>query len=61
MSNNHHTPDEQRDLDSVQHQIDDAKAASEARSEKVEDLTFRFRELRRKNHFRLMLEELFND
>ena len=38
---------------------DAAKAASSARSEKVDDLTIRFRELRRKNHFRLMLEELF--
>jgi hypothetical protein len=60
MSNNH-TPDEQRELDEVQQELDQARAASEERSAKVVDLTSRFRELRRKNHFRLMLEELFND
>jgi hypothetical protein len=60
MSTNH-TEDEQRQLDDVQRELDEAKAASSARSEKVDDLTIRFRELRRKNHFRLMLEELFND
>lgn len=58
MSNNH-TPDEQKELDSIQEQLDKAKAASQARSEKVDDLTIRFRELRRRNHFRLMLEDLF--
>lgn len=60
MSNNH-TPDEQRDLDEAQATIDAAKAAAEERSKKVDDLTTRFKVLRRKNHFRLMLEELFND
>ena len=59
MMSTNHTPDEQNELDEVQHQLDAAKAASSARSEKVDDLTIRFRELRRKNHFRLMLEELF--
>lgn len=60
MSTNH-TEDEQKELDDVQRELDEAKAASNARSEKVDDLTIRFRELRRKNHFRLMLEELFSD
>ena len=60
MSNNH-TPDEQKELEDVQKELDQARAASEKRSVKVDDLTSRFRELRRKNHFRLMLEELFND
>jgi hypothetical protein len=60
MSTNH-TPDDQKELDELQEQLDAARAASTARSEKVDDLTTRFRELRRKNHFRLMLEELFNN
>jgi capsule polysaccharide export protein KpsE/RkpR len=60
MSANH-TPDEQKELNAVQAEIDAAKAASDERSKKVEDLTTRFRVLRKKNHFRLMLEELFND
>lgn len=61
MSTNHHTPDDQKELDDLQRQLDAARAASSVRSEKVDDLTTRFRELRRKNHFRLMLEELFNE
>jgi hypothetical protein len=60
MSNNH-TPDEQKELDDVQKELEQAREASVQRSRKVDDLTSRFRELRRKNHFRLMLEELFND
>lgn len=59
MSNQ--TPDEQRELNAVQDEIDAAKKSTDARFEKVDDLTSRFRELRRKNHFRLMLEELFSD
>ena len=59
MSNQ--TPDEQRELNAVQNEIDEAKKSTDERFEKVDDLTSRFRELRRKNHFRLMLEELFND
>jgi predicted nucleic acid-binding Zn-ribbon protein len=54
-------PDEQRELNAVQHELDKAKQSTDARSDKVDDLTSRFRELRRKNHFRLMLEELFNE
>jgi hypothetical protein len=61
MSVNNHTPADQKELDSLQEELDAARAASTQRSEKVDDLTTRFRELRRKNHFRLMLEELFND
>lgn len=53
--------DEQRELTAVQEEIDAAKASTSARYEKVDDLTSRFRELRRKNHFRLMLEDLFNE
>jgi hypothetical protein len=60
MSNNH-TPGDQRELKDMQEELDQARAASLERSAKVVDLTSRFRELRRKNHFRLMLEELFND
>lgn len=56
-----HTPDDQRELEELQKNLDDVRAASQARSEKVDDLTIRFRELRRKNHFRLMLEDLFNN
>jgi hypothetical protein len=59
MSNQ--TPDEQRELNAVQKEIDQAKKSTDERFEKVDDLTIRFRELRRKNHFRLMLEELFNN
>jgi hypothetical protein len=58
-----HNEDEKRgeDLDEIQQRIDQAKKSTTDRSEKVDDLTSRFRELRRKNHFRLMLEEIFND
>ena len=56
-----HNPDEERELSAVQHELDEAKKSTSARFEKVDDLTGRFRELRRKNHFRLMLEELFNE
>lgn len=58
---NSHTPDDQKELDAIQRELDQAKVASNERSEKVENLTMRFKELRRKNHFRLMLEELFKD
>jgi hypothetical protein len=60
MSNNH-TPGDQRQLEKLQKDLEAAREASVVRSEKVVDLTSRFRELRNKNHFRLMLEELFND
>lgn len=56
-----HTPDEEKELSAAQHELDEAKKTSDARSERVDDLTIRFKELRRRNHFRLMLEELFND
>ncbi len=56
-----HNPDEQKELNAVQAQLDKAKKSSTNRNEKVDDLTSRFRELRRQNHFRLMLEELFNE
>jgi hypothetical protein len=58
-----HNEDEKRgeDLSEIQQRIDQAKKSTTDRSEKVDDLTSRFRELRRKNHFRLMLEEIFND
>ena len=49
------------ELDELQTRIDQARESTSARSEKVDDLTSRFKELRRKNHFRLMLEEIFND
>ena len=50
-----------QDLDRVEARIDKARKSTTARSEKVDDLNTRLRELRRKNHFRLMLEEIFND
>lgn len=53
--------DEERMLNEVQDRLDAAKKSSSARGEKVDDLTSRLRELRRKNHFRLMLEEIFTD
>lgn len=56
-----HNADEERELNAIQTKLDAAKKSSTARGEKVDDLTSRFRELRRKNHFRLMLEEIFNE
>lgn len=53
--------DEERELTAIQTKLDAAKKSSNARGEKVDDLTSRFRELRRRNHFRLMLEEIFNE
>lgn len=50
-----------RELKSIQKEIDVAKQRTKDRSVKVDDLTTRFRELRRRNHFRLMLEEIFHD
>jgi len=49
------------ELDNIQDKLEQAKKSTSARSEKVDDLTSRFRELRRKNHFRLMLEEIFHE
>ena len=51
----------ERELNEAQVRLDAAKKSSSARGEKVDDLTSRFRELRRRNHFRLMLEEIFTD
>lgn len=56
-----HNPDEERELKEVQNELDEAKKSTDERFEKVDDLTSRFRELRRKNHFRLMLEDLFSN
>lgn len=56
-----HNPDEEKELNAVQDELDRAKESTSARFEKVDDLTSRFRELRRRNHFRLMLEDLFNE
>lgn len=55
--------DDQRedDLNEVEKKIASAKKSTSARSEKVDDLNSRLKELRRKNHFRLMLEEIFNN
>jgi hypothetical protein len=50
-----------QDLDLVEQRIEKARKSTSARSEVVDDLNSRLRELRRKNHFRLMLEEIFND
>ena len=50
-----------QDLDKVEERIEKARKSTSARSEVVDDLNSRLRELRRKNHFRLMLEEIFND
>ena len=56
-----HGTDDDRDLSAAQRQLDAAQRSSNARGIKVDDLTSRFRELRRRNHFRLMLEEIFNE
>lgn len=56
-----HSKDEEKELNAIQKEIDAARKSTSERYEKVDDLTSRFRELRRKNHFRLMLEELFNE
>lgn len=57
----HRDEHREEDLDAVEQQINKARQSTTARSEKVDDLNTRLRELRRKNHFRLMLEEIFND
>jgi hypothetical protein len=53
--------EEERELNEFDIKLEKAKASSSARAEKTDDLTTRFRELRRKNHFRLMLEDIFHD
>jgi hypothetical protein len=50
-----------QELDEFQEKLEEAKRSSDDRNKKADDLTTRFRELRRKNHFRLMLEEVFNE
>ncbi len=50
-----------QELDDFQKQLAEAKQSSKDRNKKADDLTTRFRELRRKNHFRIMLEEVFNE
>lgn len=53
--------DDRKDLEKVDKEINEARKSTSARAGKVDDLNTRLRELRRKNHFRLMLEEVFND
>ncbi len=50
-----------QELDEFQEKLEEARKSSVDRNKKADDLTTRFRELRRKNHFRLMLEEVFNE
>jgi chaperonin cofactor prefoldin len=54
-------PDDKKELETLNRQLETAKKQTSDRSDKVDDLTSRFRELRRRNHFRLMLEEIFHD
>jgi hypothetical protein len=53
--------DDNHELDEFQEKLDQAKEKTDKRAEKTDDLTTRFRELRRQNHFRLMLEEVFHE
>ena len=46
-----------QELDDFQKQLEEAQKSSEDRNKKADDLTTRFRELRRKNHFRIMLRK----
>lgn len=56
-----HNSGEKQELAEAQDRLDAAKKSSKERGEKVDDLTSRFREIRRRNHFRLMLEDIFNE
>lgn len=53
--------EDKKELTDFQEQLEAAKKSSSDRNKKADDLTTRFRELRRKNHFRIMLEEVFNE
>ena len=53
--------EDKKELNEFQEQLEAAQKSSEDRNKKADDLTTRFRELRRKNHFRIMLEEVFNE
>lgn len=53
--------EEQQELDDFDKRLETARKHTMNRSDKVDDLTSRFRVLRRKNHFRLMLEEVFHE
>jgi flagellar motility protein MotE (MotC chaperone) len=53
--------EDHKDIDDIEERLQTARKRTTDRVEKVDDLTSRFRELRHKNHFRLMLEEIFND
>lgn len=48
------------EIEDVRQSVDEATKTAKDRAAKVEELTSRFKELRRKNNFRLMLEEIFN-
>lgn len=52
---------DKKELDDFDAQLAQVRKETSDRSDKVDDLTSRFRELRRRNHFRLMLEEIFHD
>ncbi len=54
-------PEDKKELDDFEAELAKVRKQTSDRSDKVDDLTSRFRELRRKNHFRLMLEEIFNE
>ncbi len=51
----------EEELKEIQNRLDAAKKSSTDRGERVDDLRDRFRELRRRNHFRMMLEEIFTE
>jgi hypothetical protein len=51
----------QKELEDFEAELAKVRKQTSDRSDKVDDLTSRFRELRRRNHFRLMLEEVFHD
>lgn len=57
----HEKDGKREDLDQVEKEIAEARKLTSDRSEKVDDLSVRLRELRRRNHFRLMLEEIFSE
>jgi hypothetical protein len=56
-----HEDDKREELDQVEKEIAEARRSTSDRSDKVDDLSIRLRELRRRNHFRLMLEEIFSE
>lgn len=54
-------PDEKKELEDFDKNLESIRQQTSDRSDRVDDLSTRFRTLRKRNNFRLMLEEIFHE